>query len=554
MKFRPLPALLITAALISAALTGCFQELPLGDKYINEAVGHLRVQNTSTGASYVFTGLELRNEAGEVIKTWDGLDLKRGGIWTGDVDKEGSFLLYCTVWNEDEQAAGRYEYGTVAIKLHAVTESKIMGEAFFSDADGDGFSDSWERAYGFDPENNADGGPVYVSSSAENDNGQGTAASPYKTLAKGVWKAKYGLTNQARTVMVAGILTRQHGNAGSDTSVFYIADTGAGGVTISGNPAAVIDAESSYSKSWKRALYLGPGTKLTLKNITITKGFAFWGAGVHADGAELILGSGAKIQGCTSSGGPTSGAAIYASDGAAIIMENGSLIGGDEGERNIASRGEGGAIGLYGSSLTMKNGSLIKGNRSNWGGAVSADQRSLVTLEQGALITGNTSNLNDHDSGSVNHGGGVRLTRESKLLMTGGLITLNIVQKGGGGAGVYVGPGAVLDLRSGAISENKTEGQITIGSNAVKGNGGGVYVDTDGVFLMSGGVVSKNTATALGGGVYINGGSIAKTGGYVYGSPEGDKNTAGTGSGSGNALYAVPSTFKDDNLPADFTL
>jgi hypothetical protein len=554
MKLRPLPALLITAL----CCTGCFQELPLGDKYLNEAVGFLRVHNTSSVASYVFKGFELRDEAGEVIKTWDGLELKRGGIWTGDVDKEGSFLLYCMVWNEEEKAAGRYEYGTVAIKFHEVTESKIIGEDFFTDADDDGFSDFWETHHeGFNPEDPSDGGPVYVSSTAQDDGGQGTEVSPYKTLAKGVWKARSGLSEAARTVMVVGELNRDYGNVGSDTSVFYIADTGPRGVTISGHgPTSALDAHSK-SSDWKRVLYLGPGTKLTLKNITIKNGYAFWGAGLHVNAAELILGPGAKIQNCTSSGGILSGAAIYASNGAAIVMESGSLIGGNDDERNTAINGEAGAVGLdVGSSLTMKNGSRIQGNFTNWGGAVSADLGSLVTLEQGALITGNNSNQDMANSGNINHGGGVRLTGKSTLLMTGGSITLNTVKTGGGGAGVYVGPESVLDLRSGEISRNKTETTTTTNGGTYIGDGGGVYVDSGGIFLMSGGVVANNTASGRGGGVYVSGGSFAMTGGTVYGSGDTNENKAETTNQKrGHALFAAnPDNAVDSTLSGSFTL
>jgi hypothetical protein len=547
MKFRSLPALI--AALITAALTGCFQELPLGDKYLNEAVGFLRVQNTSAGTSYVFNGFELRDAAGEVIRAWDGLELKKGDTWTGDLDREGSFTLYCTVWNDDEQAAGRYEYGPVAIKLHEVTESKIIGETFFTDTDGDGFSDSWERAYGFDPNNNADGGPVYVSAAAPNDLGQGTLTSPYKSLIKGLWKAKYGLTEKARTVMVVGVLTRDtEGTASTAASLVSITDTGPRGVTVTGNPSALIDAKKVGYTDGKRALYLGPGTKLTLKNITIQNGYGYRGGGVHVNGAALILGQGAVIQKCYGESGSLSGGGVYAENGASVVMESGSLIGGDEAAKaNWGSTGAGVAL-LNGSSLTMKGGSFIKGNLYRRSSAVEADLGSLITLEAGAEISGNA---DDPDEGfqSITHGGGVRLTEGSKLLMKGGKIFGNTVIGGGGGGGVYVGPESVFEMQSGEIYGNRA-GE----DSDTAGNGGGVYVDAKGAFLMSGGVISKNTAKSWGGGVYIDGGSFAKTGGAVYGSDTtGYENTAGTGTGNGNALFATPAASKEYSLPVSGT-
>jgi hypothetical protein len=553
MKLRSLPVLLITAALISAALTGCLQELPLGDKYINEAVGFLRVQNTSTAASYRFTGLELRNSAGEVIKTWevageDGKGLKPGETWTGDLDREGSFILYCTVYNGDEEATGRYEYGTVSIKLREVTESKIMGETFLTDTDKDGFSDTWESYNGFDPVDPSDGGMVYVSVSQGNDqSGRGTAVNPYKSLSRGLLKAKYGLTDEARTVMAEGAFNRNTEEAYSSyTAVIPITDTGARGLTIVGTGTAPsIDAQASNS-NMKKVIYLGPGTNLTIKNITIAGGYAFQGAGVHANGAALTLDSGAVIQRCSAMAGWLGGAGVYAENGGTVLMKSGSRIGGVV--RNFGSSGVAAAL-TNGSSLTMEGGSSILGNQSLGGTAVAADLGSLVTLEDGAEIRSNTDEVeNSASSQVVSHGVGVRLTGRSKLLMKGGRIVENTLKYRAGGA-VYVGPESEMDMRGGEISGNK-----------VWGNGGGVYVDSGAVFNMSGGEIRNNTAGDKGGGVYIAaGGKIFKTGGVVYGTTNSTHTNKMNGNAesniSDNALYIESASQKrrDATLSLPFT-
>ncbi|MDR2109901.1 MAG: hypothetical protein LBP32_01195 [Spirochaetaceae bacterium] len=551
-------ATLVTAALCCAA---CLQELPLGDKYINEAAGFLRVRNTSAMASYIFTALELRDADGKTVQSWDALGqdgqgLQKGETWTGDVDREGSFTLYCTVWNDDEQAAGCYEYGPVTIKLHEVTESKIIGEAFFTDSDEDGFSDSWEHAYGFNPANGDDGGPVYVSAAAQDDLGLGTALSPYKSLTKGLWKAKYGLYETTRTVWVVGVLTRDtEGTASTTASVVSITDTGPRGVTVIGDGTpAVIDAKKIAYTDGKRALYLGPGTKLTLKNITIENGYGYRGGGVHVNGAELILGQGAVIQKCYGEAGSLSGGGIYAENGASVIMESGSLIGVDSvNEEEVKEKANWGSTGvgvalLNGASLTMKSGSFIKGNLYRKSSAVEADMGSLITLEAGAEISGNADDP-DEDFQAVTHGGGIRLIGGSKLLMKGGKIFGNTVIENSGGGGVYVGPQSVFEMQNGQIRENKA------GSDSdTAGDGGGVYVDSGGVFLMSGGNIAKNTAKGRGGGVYLNGGSFAKTGGAVYGSDTpACQNTADTE--CGNALFAASLNppNKDYSLPVSGT-
>jgi hypothetical protein len=487
----------------------------------------------------------------------DGKGLQKGEIWTGDVGREGLFTLYCTVANKDEGAEGRYEYGEVPIKLHEVTESKIMGEVFFSDTDGDGFSDSWEDYNDFNPTDGSDGGTVYVSS-AGSDEGNGTAASPYLSLAKGVWKAKSGLTEDARTVVVAGILIHNSGNPGSDASMIHITDTGPHGVTVTGENSAFINAQSTESNP-KRALYLGPGTRLTLKNITIEKGYAYRGGGIHADGAELTLGEGVVIQKCRSFSGWLSGAGVYGSNGAVIVMKDGSLVG----DNNLtdsdikANEGSYGAgVALYdSSSLTMEAGSRIRGNKSTRCAALAVDVGSLATLEDGAEISGNTDTFGDLISG-FGHGGGVRLTGGSKLLMKGGLIADNTLVRGGNGGGVYVGLESVLEMRGGEIRENSVGKAAEGDTSAVIGNGGGVYVDLGGVFRMTGGTITSNTATGKGGGVYVNEGYFAKTGGDVYGSnATGYSNTASeaNGTGKGHALFVAPNLAVNNTLPVSGT-
>jgi hypothetical protein len=551
MKLRTLAVLIVITAFCCA---GCLQELPLGDKYINEAVGHLRVQNTSTQASYVITAVELRNSAGEVIKTWEGLGqdgqgLRQGETWTGDLDLEGSFILYCTVQNTVEGTAGtfKYEY-PVEIKLHEVAESGITGELYLSttDTDEDGFSDFWENTHkneGFNPEDPADGGMVYVSTTVKHKQ-LGTAEYPYSTLAAGVEKAMYGLGEKSRTVMVLGELKRIHGNEGSDTSVFSIRSTGLHGVTIEGNDSTIIDAEQTDA-SRKRVLYLGPGTNVTLKNIILQNGRALRGGGIYVEGAKLTLGQGAVVRNCSSDAGSSSGAGIHAFGDSVVIMEKNSCI-----SENSGLIGAAVAL-LNGSSLTMKDESKISENILRRGAAVFADLGSLITLGDNAEITDNKNGGTDQ---AITHGGGVRLTGGSRLIMEGGRISGNILDKGNGGGGVYVGPESVFEMRGGEISGNSVGGDRVVNTvnTTFPGNGGGVYVDLGGTFSMTGGFISKNTAESRGGGVYIDGGKFFKTGGAVYGSN--DVTNGNTAKAGGHAL-AFPGNGQaaNDTLPVSGT-
>jgi hypothetical protein len=213
---------------------------------------------------------------------------------------------------------------------------------------------------------------------------------------------------------------------------------------------------------------------------------------------------------------------------------------------------------LDGSSLTMENGSRITGNLFTAGGAESADLGSWITQEPGAEITSNSNEfvLTSYDA---NHGGGVRLTRGSKLTMKGGLIAGNIITKGNGGGGVYVGSESVFEMQSGEISGNMVLTSDVSGAT-LDGNGGGVYVDSGGIFRMSGGTIAGNTATGKGGGVYVNGGNFFKTGGAVYGSDDlTNGNTAGSddeppaAESKGHAFFGMPASPADKTLPASFS-
>jgi uncharacterized repeat protein (TIGR02543 family) len=99
---------------------------------------------------------------------------------------------------------------------------------------------------------------------------------------------------------------------------------------------------------------------------------------------------------------------------------------------------------------------------------------------------------------------------------------------------------SLVRVNSGGMLVTKDGSMIT--GNPTSGTGGGVSVD-NGTFAMSVGAVSGNTASKIGGGVYVEGsGTFTKLGGTIYGD---DNNTHVAGdientvaSGSGHAVYA----------------
>lgn len=121
-----------------------------------------------------------------------------------------------------------------------------------------------------------------------------------------------------------------------------------------------------------------------------------------------------------------------------------------------------------------------------------------ASLSETAVFTmygGEISGNKVSDSGSINYGGGVRVSDPySTFTMLGGIITNNEATNGGGG-GVYIGGGGFEMSGSAVITRNKTASSL---------GGGGVFMNGSDIvyalneFIMSGNaVISENTATTV---------------------------------------------------------
>ena len=197
------------------------------------------------------------------------------------------------------------------------------------------------------------------------------------------------------------------------------------------------------------------------------------------------------------------------------------------------------------------------------GRGVSITSAADASLSETAVFTmygGEISGNKVSDSGSINYGGGVRVSDPySTFTMLGGIITNNEATNGGGG-GVYIGGGRFEMSGSAVITRNKTasslggggvfmngsdtvyalnefimSGNAVISENtATNGNGGGVYMNSAPEVTMNGGSITGNTAANNGGGVYAFSGTFTMNDGTIAG----NKATAKNGGG----VYANGST------------
>ena len=244
------------------------------------------------------------------------------------------------------------------------------------------------------------------------------------------------------------------------------------------------------------------GGQLILSGITVAHNI------VHVDGLDDYL---------------ASGPGVYVNEGGLLIIESGFI------HRNHSSyfaNNCGGGVLNYGTF--MMTGGTISSNEAKISGGGVANY-GILTMSGGA-ISGNTA-----EGGGAYHysgvgGGGV--ANYATFTMTGGTISNNIYTGDNitGGGGVYNNASGTLTMTGGRVSGNAVDygGGIfnhnifvmadgTISGNTADTDGGGVYnfsgriflspdwLDTvHGAFAMKGGTISDNTAGRNGGGVYTS--------------------------------------------------
>ena len=279
---------------------------------------------------------------------------------------------------------------------------------------------------------------------------------------------------------------------------------------------------------------------------------------------------------------------VYVEDGAAFIMQDNSVITGNEdesgvdvstgtftmkGNATITKNTDGGVrVSGDGSIFTMQDNAKITDNEaSQSGGGVYVEESGCIfIMKDNASITGNKAagdgggvyaygtftmengTISGNETSGMGNGGGVYVS-SGTFTMENGTISGNEISGMGYGGGVYVSVGE-FTMKGGAISGNKAMGGNVYGGY---GRGGGVYVrgssyGGDAIFAMEGGIISGNEASKNGGGVYVDGGgntfnSIFKiSNGMVYGNSNSNGNNSNTSADEGAALYVGASYISTD--------
>jgi len=255
------------------------------------------------------------------------------------------------------------------------------------------------------------------------------------------------------------------------------------------------------------------------------------------------------------------GRVIYITQGAAPILENLWITGGDAtnlyGGPSPDYMDAGGGVYAFRATLTMSNcvvvGNTASTSRLAWGGGVFLYEGAnaeftgnsftgnisshgtrhgraggLGLHNSSATLTGNTFTGNIGASFSGGWGGAAYL-RDSGITMTGNDVSGNTASTSGNS--IYVGHGGGLLIYGGTATLTGNTIQGNLGGTGGRGDGGGLHAMTCDVTL-TGNTISENTGSAgnsaNGGGVYVSGGSATlvsntiisntgSTGDYGYG-------------------------------------
>jgi hypothetical protein len=235
---------------------------------------------------------------------------------------------------------------------------------------------------------------VFVSSSGDDDAGDGRAGNPYKTMKQALNIIHdYDLSStDTVTITVSGNIT---GDTGTDNGMVDISGGGYPKFVLrgkgSGTDAGTIDAAGKN----KRVLYISGGNKVTLgDNLTLTGGARTSGSG----GGVCVEDSGSSF---TMTGGTITGNKAKFG-GMGVVVSGGSFaIRGGTISNNIATDNNtwGGGVYVHSSGSFTMTGGTISGNTAASGGGVYVAASSAAFTKTGGTIYGDTNTA--HTAGDI---------------------------------------------------------------------------------------------------------------------------------------------------------
>ncbi|GAB3678379.1 beta strand repeat-containing protein [Salinisphaera aquimarina] len=314
-------------------------------------------------------------------------------------------------------------------------------------------------------------------------------------------------------------------------------------------------------------LHVTGTTDIAISGGTFDSNIAFEGGALWNNAGMMTI-TGVTLSGNRAIGGAADqgGGAIYAEiSGGTLVVSNSTLTGNNAGEADDAdsnSVSSGGAILLGATAtLTLSDSTLDSNTANRAGGAIEVQDGSTSTLTNVSLI-GNTANTTGGGAGG--NGGGLHVTGNATVDITGGVISGNTAVEGGGlwnnqGTMTLDGVAVVGNQASGddatqggggifaetAATEGGDSGTVVIGNSRIvnnqatgtSGSGGGVLVSPGATLNVTDSVIAANTANRAGGGIENADGTVALTRVTLGGSNSDFANNAGANPGNGGGLH-----------------
>lgn len=253
-------------------------------------------------------------------------------------------------------------------------------------------------------------------------------------------------------------------------------------VDIQGPGASVLSVSGN---SGSRVFYLYNGSALldvTISGLTLTFGDAGIGGGIL--NFENLTLDGVTVTGNNATG---QGGGVWSSGGALTLVD--STISGN------TATGDGGGIYVESGAVDIQRTRIVGNGTAARGGGIYLSGFGYyvlgpVTIDQ-STISGNT---------AVGRGGGISLYSDGPLTIQNTTISGNDAALGGGLA--FYSPTEPVLIENSTISGNDA-----LGNGVVPGDGGGIFAsfcaDCGATFTVAHSTVASNTATGVGGGIYL---------------------------------------------------
>ena len=261
-------------------------------------------------------------------------------------------------------------------------------------------------------------------------------------------------------------------------------------------------------------------------DVTVSGGYIFsnsaktnangGGGAIYAQGGSVALNGGYLFDNSANGG---YGGAVYMKDGT-LTVSGSAVLAGNRSVKKGSIEGTGtldaggGAVALFGSSVTISGGYITGNESEKTGGGLYCRELSAVTMDGGYVTNNKAQNIVCEGAHSNwDGGGGIRLENNSKLALNDGYITGNMACSGAGICVTGKSSDALLTMNGGYICANRNEASCGIAGHQKEGAGISIHEAGATVHITSGYINNNSIAQSEDWG---GGGIFCTEGAYLY--------------------------------------